>query len=898
VSRRSRAGAPHLERHAAEEGERAAVIGLEDAGSTPILREYRAVKQRYPDAILLARLGDFFELFGDDAERAAPILGVALTGRSFGNAGRLPMCGVPHHAATGYVRRLLDAGLQVALWDQVEPAGGADGTARGLVRREVTRVITPGMVVDDEFLDPGAVVRCVALLPAGEQLGLAAFDASSGDLQLCEMRAALDGAAVAEECERLAAAELLLPEGVAVPEQLTPRAARTTLPRALFDPGRGGERLREVTGTASLLGFGIAELGVALGAGGAVIAYCERSRMVLEPGFVRPRLRPLATVMRLDPATRRNLEVLAPLGATGPGLLQMLDRTRTPMGARLLRTRMQEPLLDPAAIDARLDAVESLRSARDARARLRAALAEVRDLERLTGRCVQLLASPRDLGAVRDACAALPRCAEAIADAAASSTTLSDAAARCDPPPGLAERLAAMVVDDPPATARDGGAIRAGADPELDQLRAAGSDARSFIAGLEERERSRTGIRSLRVGYNRVFGYYLEVSNAHRDAVPADYVRKQTLVGAERYITPDLKEQESTVLGARERSLAREAELLRDCAAAVAAEVARLLDAAAALAELDVAQALATVADEAGWVRPTVDSSTLLEIEGGRHPLVERSLAAGAFVPNDCAVAARGGAPAAQVVVLTGPNMAGKSTYLRQVAVIALLAQVGCFVPAARVRLGVCDRIFTRVGAHDDLAAGLSTFMVEMTETAAILNAATVRSLVVLDEIGRGTSTYDGLSIAQAVVEHLHDAPPLGCRTLFATHYHELTALAGRLPGVRNARVDVLEEGGAVVFLHRIVEGGADRSYGLHVARLAGLPPGVLERARVLLATLEAERPLTAPPAPADQLALPLRPAGTHPLVSELADLDLDGLTPLAALNKLAEWRQRLDHRR
>jgi len=880
VTRRRRGGAPHA---AAVDGEAPrSTVSLDDAGDTPILREYRAVKERHPDAIVLARLGDFFELFGEDAERAAPILGVALTGRAFGNAGRLPMCGVPVHALTGYLRRLLDAGERAVLWDQVEEPNG-----RGLVRREVTRVLSAGMVLEDAFLDPARAVRCVALAPLPGRVGLAALEASTGDLQLCELAGGLDTSALAEECERLAAAELLLPEGCEAPATLVPRAVRSSLPGPLFDPVRAAERLREATGTASLRGLGVEELPAACAAAGAALAYCERSRIDVTAGWLRVRPRALGAVMRLDPPTRRNLELLGPLGGAGPGLLQLVDRTRTAMGARLLRGRLQEPLLDVAAIDARLDAVGALTSDRRRRDGLGAALSGVRDLERLVGRCVQRLASPRDLAGVRAACEALPRVAAAIAGG--SGAVLAEAAAGCAAPDGLAERLAEVVVDDPPAHAREGGAVRPGADAELDSLLAAGEGARTYIAGLEEEERRRTGIRSLRVGYNRVFGYYLEVPNAHRELVPADYVRKQTLVGAERYITPALKEQETIVLGVRERAVAREVEVLEACTALVAGHAPALLAAAGCVAEIDVTRALAETADELGWARPDVDGSTDLEIEAGRHPLVERSLATGAFVANDCAL--DGGTT--PIVILTGPNMAGKSTYLRQVALIALLAQVGSFVPARRARIGVCDRIFTRVGAHDDISAGMSTFMVEMTETAAILNTATPRSLVILDEIGRGTSTYDGLSIAQAVVEHLGEAPQLRCRTLFATHYHELTALAARLQRVRNARVEVVEEGESVTFLHRIVEGGADRSYGIHVARLAGIPGGVVARARELLAELESARPLGPRTPPSAQLALPL-PAAPHPVVEELGRIDLDGLTPLAALNKLAEWRGRV----
>ncbi|HEV3124257.1 MAG TPA: DNA mismatch repair protein MutS [Candidatus Dormibacteraeota bacterium] len=888
MSRRRQLTAPHGGLPAAVESR--PVVGLDAAGDTPILREYRAVKERYADAIILAQLGDFYEMFGDDAERAAPILGVALTGRGFGSAGRLPMCGVPHHAATGYIRRLLDAGLRVAIWDQVDSSPtDEDGASltKGLVRREVTRVISPGTVLDEAFLDPSTPVRCVALHAVQGRVGLAAFDASTGELQLCEIPGGLDSQGVLDECQRLGMAELLLAEGHQPMSLTTPC---TVLPPALFDVARGAERLREVTGTATTRGLGLEGLSAALGAAGAILAYCERSRMLLVAGFVRVRERPLGSLMRLDAPTRRNLELLAPLGDGGVGLLQLLDRTLTPMGARLLRSRLQEPLVDVAAIEGRLSAVAALVSERGARQRLRESLAAIRDLERLVGRCVQRIASPKDLAGVAAACRALPACATAASPCASGCHELTTAAAGCTAPDGLGERLAAALVDDPPATSREGGALRPGADAELDALHAASSDARAYIASLEERERERSGIRSLRVGYNRVFGYYLEVPNAQRHAVPADYVRKQTLVGAERYITPGLKEQETIVLSARERAVAREAEVLGELAGAVAEHAAALLSAAECAARLDVSQSLATIADELRWVRPAVDASTVLEIEGGRHPLVERSLPAGTFVPNDCVVSG----DAAQIVVLTGPNMAGKSTYLRQVAQIVLLTQVGSFIPATAARIGVCDRIFTRIGAQDDLAAGLSTFMVEMTETAAILNQATPRSLVVLDEIGRGTSTYDGLSIAQAVLEHLHDAPHLHCRTIFATHYHELTSLAARLARVRNARVEVIEEGDSVTFLHRIVEGGADRSYGIHVARLAGIPAPVVVRARDLLATLERDRPLGPRPGASTQMALPLPRAASHPVMDELGALDLDGLTPLAALNKIAEWRSRV----
>jgi DNA mismatch repair protein MutS len=589
--------------------------------------------------------------------------------------------------------------------------------------------------------------------------------------------------------------------------------------------------------------------------------------------------------MRLDAQTRRNLELVAPLGG-GVSLAALLDRTRTPMGGRLLRARLVEPLIEPLLILARQDAVAELTDSPRLCETLGEALGAVRDLERLVARCVQGSAGPRDLGAIRQACAALAAIQDILSGV--RSGELTAAATRCVAPDTLGRQLRELLVDELPQTSRDGGCIRQGADAHLDELIAAGAGSRAWIAGLEDTERRRTAIGSLKVGYNRVFGYYIEVPNAHRDAVPADYVRKQTLVGAERYITAELKERETIVLGARERALAREHELLDELRNAVAADAAALLDAAAAVAIIDVHRSLACVAVEERWVRPQVDSSGVVDIDQGRHPLVERALGPGRFVPNDCRLDA-----AERLMILTGPNMAGKSTYLRQVALLALLAQMGSFVPAARARIGVCDRVFTRIGAQDDLSGGLSTFMVEMAETAAILRQATSRSLVILDEIGRGTSTYDGMSIAQAVVEHLHEAPSLNCRTLFATHYHELTVLADRLPRVTNARVEVLEDGDAVTFLHRIVPGGADRSYGIHVARLAGVPASVLVRARQLLADLERERPVAGSGGGVpDQLSLGIA-APQHPVIAELAQLDIEGLTPIAALNKLAELRER-----
>jgi DNA mismatch repair protein MutS len=860
-----------------------ATLDLQTAGDTPILREYRAVKAEHPDAIVLARLGDFFEMFGEDAQSAAPVLSLHLTGRGFGGAGRLPMCGFPHQAIAQHIRKLLDAGQRVAIWDQV-----GEVVSGRLVQRAVTRVLSPGMVVEAELLDPSAVSRCVALFSVDGRVGVAAFDPNTQYLELFAVDGGLDSAVLADELARLDPSELLVPDGSALPAPLAALAQVTPLASSLFDTTRAEERLRRASGAVSLDGLGVTAVPSALRAAGAVLAYCERAHIVISQDLLRIAIRPTDGAMRLDAHTRANLELFTRLGERGASLLQLLDATRTPMGVRLLRARLQDPLVDVAEITRRLDSVEVLLAEREGRHHLRDALSGMRDLERLVARCVQRLATPRDLGAIRDTCAALEVTGTAATQIAAAGAEISDAAARCHPPAGLRDRLDALLCEDLPAASSDGGAIRSGADLDLDNLRAAGSSARTYLAALEASERERTGIRSLRVGYNRVFGYFIEVPNAHRDRVPDDYSRKQTLAGAERFVTPDLKEHETIVLHARERAIAREQELLAGASALVAMEARTLADAAAAAATLDVAQSLATVAEEGHWVRPDVDGSSTLRIIGGRHPLVERTLGPGRFVPNDLSLDDE-----ARIVVLTGPNMAGKSTYLRQTATIVLLAQIGSYVPADMAEIGVCDRIFTRIGAHDDLSGGLSTFMVEMSETAAILRQATGKSLVILDEIGRGTSTYDGVSIAQAVVEYLHDAPQLNCRTLFATHFHELTVLAAQMPRVRNARVEVVEDGADITFLHRIVPGGADRSYGVHVARLAGIPGGVLARARQLLAAQERERPLGGGDHAGDQLSLSIGEPVPHPVVDELAALDLDGMTPIAALNKLVELRGR-----
>ena len=819
---------------------------------TPVMRQYREAKEQHPDGILLFRLGDFYEVFFEDAEVAAPIMGITLTSRPLGKSGRAPMCGVPHHAWQSYVGKLLRAGRKVVICDQVEPAG-----KHKVVRRDVTRVLTPGTVIEDAYLDPSHPNYLVAAWTRGGEAGLAACEVSTGELLLCQLPAER----LAAELQRLAPAELLTPPEV---------------DEYRFDPVRGQQRLRDVLGIAFAASVGAADAPLAVGAAGAILDYLKQNQARVVPGSFTVRTYSPDATMALDAATVRNLEL--------PSLVELVDRTRTPIGARRLRAWLGAPMRDAESIELRLGAVAELASAVALREALAAALKPVGDLERLASRAAQGHASARELVGLRRSLEAVP--ALQLALAACEALAVRELAGQVSQVPDLAKTLSRALVDDPPLVARDGGAIRAGYDPELDGIAEASRAAREWIGTLEAAERRRTGIRSLKVGFNKVFGYYIEVSNASSAPLPDEYIRKQTLIGAERYLTPELKEKEAIVLSAQERIAERELQILRTLCNEVGESSGILRASAYAIGMIDALLSLAMTASELGWRRPEINAGLRLSVKGGRHPLVERGLPAGVFVANDIELDPDG----EQIVILTGPNMAGKSTYLRQAAVIVLLAQCGSFVPAENAVIGLADRIFTRVGAHDDIAAGMSTFMVEMTETANILNHATRSSLVILDEVGRGTSTYDGLSIAQAVVEHLHDSPKLGCRTLFATHYHELTALAERLPRVRNQRVEVLEDGDEVRFLHRVVPGGADRSYGIHVAALAGLPSGVIARARQVLAELERQRPLEPPD---QQLGLAIEMA-PDPLRKELEDLEPDSLSPLEALQKLYELRSRL----
>ena len=821
---------------------------------------------------MLFRLGDFYETFGEDAERAAPLLGITLTSRELGKGHRVPMAGVPYHAFESYVGRLLKAGLRVALCDQVEDAAAA----RGLVRREVVRVLSPGTVVEDAYLTGGSNYA-VAVCLRSHYHGIAALDCSTGELAL--LRVEPSDEALRDELARLRPAELVASEDDR-PRLLALVGSTPTswADAGDFDARAAVDRLQTLLGVETLAAFGCDEWPEALAAAHALLRHAERSHLRLEPGLLRLHAEHPRAFMHLDPPTRRSLGLEADRSPSSEDLAGLIVReATTPMGSRQLRRWLDQPLRSREPLERRLAKVAVLVADPLARGQLQAELRGLPDLERIAGRTGQGLATPRDLQALLKGLRALP----GVQRLAGRFAELAPA-----PPPAALEQLqsalASALADEVPATLRDGGVFRPGFDPELDGIRDGSRAARDWIGALEQHERQRTGIRSLKVGFNQVFGYYIEISHANREAIPSEYVRKQTLVNGERYITPELKEKETLVLNAKSAMVAREQALFSELCHRITAAGKDLLDTAAWLGELDAATALASLASRHRWVRPTLRDEPGIEIIGGRHPLVEAALGPGRFVPNDLRLSPLD----QQIVLLSGPNMAGKSTYLRQAGIMVLLAQAGSFVPAERAVIGLCDRIFTRVGAHDELARGLSTFMVEMVETAHILSHATSRSLLIFDEVGRGTSTYDGVSIAQAILEYLHEAPQLRSLTLFATHYHELTALAQQLPRLRNFRMEVREEGERVTFLHQVVEGGADRSYGIHVAELAGLPRQVVVRARQVLSELEGQRPLERPEASA-QLSLPL----DHPVVAELKQLDLERLSPREALEKLFAWQ-------
>jgi DNA mismatch repair protein MutS len=860
--------------------------------TTPMRRQYLRIKKQYPDTIVLFRLGDFYETFDDDAKLVARVCDIVLTSRPVGKDQRVPLAGVPYHSVEGYISKLLQAGHKVAIVEQM-----GEVPARGLVDREVVRVVTPGTVVEPSLLDERQNNYLSALVVEGNAAGLAYTDITTGEFAATQITSELAGdlgRLVVEEVARLKPAEVVTSDPQPLNEgqqngSILADLVVTEYDRWPFDLDTARQALLDHFGVTSLDGYGLAGLPLGVRAAGGLLHYLSETQ--------RTRLGQLSTLrtystdefMTLDVATRRNLELTQTLrrGTVQGSLLSVLDATVTSMGGRLLRRWLNQPLLDLDQLNQRLDMVGAFYDDTPARIQLRTLLKKVPDLERLTSRAVQGIARPRDLTGIRDCLHALPQVQDLVAGMSSEADLLT-AWEVLDLCQDVVALLSQSIADEPPAMLSAGGVIRQGFSAELDNIIAASQDARAWVAELEKKERLRTGIRNLKVGYNKVFGYYLEVTKANAERVPDEYIRKQTLVNAERYITPELKEYESLILNAQERILDLEERIYRQVLDQVAAAAARLLALAHALAHLDLYTALAEVALMHRYVRPQLTAGDELHIVAGRHPVVEVTQREEPFVPNDVQLS-----QAEAILVITGPNMAGKSTFLRQVALIVLMAQIGSFVPADDARIGLVDRIFTRIGAQDEISAGQSTFMVEMVETANLLNHATSRSLLVLDEIGRGTSTYDGISIAWAVVEHIHNHPHLRCKTLFATHYHELTQLADLLPRVRNYNVAVAEEKGSVVFLRRVIPGGADRSYGIHVAQLAGLPKPVVHRAEEILEELEEEA--RAPGSARRTIEVRQLPlfATSNPLLEELRKLDVSAMTPLEAISKLYELQKK-----
>jgi DNA mismatch repair protein MutS len=860
------------------------------------MQQYREIKARHQDAILFFRMGDFYEMFYEDAEVASRALGLTLTSRNNGGSVEVPLAGVPVKAAGEYLRRLVQQGFRVSICEQTEDPK----FAKGIVRREVVETITPGAAYADDMLDGSRNNFLCAVHPTGDFVGIAAVDVSTGEFRMVVSRPEDVDAVLS----RLTPREILIARestAAGIGQRSREEGGLVTEREPWeFDAGLAVTELTRQFSVASVEGIGISESDhPALAAAGALMRYLHELQPGGVPHLARPRVERPGGSMPLDEMTRRNLELVESLRGEEDGgtLLGVLDRTLTPMGTRLLRQWLLSPLTSRNGIEARLDAVGVFTTDPIVRETMRTALDGVRDIERLAGKTASGRGTPREVRALGDSIMRLPVVEGVLESLRVGSENerhpLSALIDQWDGCADIGNDITAMLVDHPPIAHGDEPSIRMGVDPELDEWRSLRDGGKDGIARIQSEERSRTGINSLKVGYNRVFGYFIEVTNTHAHLVPADYQRRQTLTGAERYVTPALKEFEERILTAAERIEEREHELFDLLRGRIKAQVGRLQCIGRLIAELDVVAALAEVAEREGYVRPEVTDEFDLEIIAGRHPVVERMMQREKFIPNDVHLT-----DAARMIILTGPNMAGKSTILRQIGLIVLMTQIGSFVPATRAKIGVVDRLFTRVGASDNLVRGQSTFMVEMSETSAILHTATRKSLVLLDEIGRGTSTYDGVSIAWSVSEHLHNE--VGCKTVFATHYHELTQLTDELVAARNYSVQVREVEGRVLFLHRLVPGGADRSYGIEVGRLAGLPERVLHRARELLNLFEAEQIVSAlgrvpakavtgrestGPTTTDQL--PLFALLPHPVVEELKKLEPNEMTPIEALSVL-----------
>ncbi len=853
--------------------------------TTPGRRQYLRIKQQHEDAILLFRMGDFYETFDEDARKLSRELEIALTSRNMGPGKRIPLAGIPHHALDSALARLMKKGHKVAICEQVsDPAA-----SKGLVDREVVRVVTPGTVVEDALLETKANNYLVSVVVDGDSVGIAYVDITTSEFATSQFEIKH----LQVELARLNPAELLISDDLELPMSESTSTV-TRVESEVFNIDWTQETLLDHFGVASLEAYGCENLPLAIRASGAVLEYVRRTQKGALGMITSLHTYSTASYMVLDPQTRRNLELFegGRWASRQASLYTVLDRTETAMGGRLLRRWVGQPLLALAGLEERQEAVAWHHRSTLRRERVLALLEPVADMERLLSRVRSLNASPRDLVSLAASLSTAPYLKELLNEDedAGQVKMLTDGIRDHEE---TVQLVNSAIEDDPPLAVGDGKTIKSGFSLDLDQIRESSSSAQQYIAQLQQRERDRTGIKSLKVGYNRVFGYYIEVSNSNVGAVPDDYVRRQTLVGGERYITPEMKEYESQILSAQERISELERSVYRGVCQQVADQASAILSTAHALAQTDVFCSLAEVASRHGYVRPILNEGDVIDVRQGRHPVVEQMLDPGGFVPNDTLLSNTD----AQLALISGPNMAGKSTYIRQVAVAVLMAQIGSFVPAESATIGLVDRIFSRVGLQDDLAVGQSTFMVEMVETAAILNHATRRSLIILDEIGRGTSTYDGLAIAKAVAEYIHNHPRLGCKTLFATHYHELTQLSEVLPRIRNFNVAVSEDGGNIVFLRRIVPGGADKSYGVHVAQLAGLPGSVVNRAWEVLRELETDTAETPPvgrrgrkgrPPPAQ---LPLLTMNST-AVEKLLGLDVTSMTPLEAITKLYELQE------
>ena len=871
---------------------------------SPMMERYQEVKRENPGSMLLFRMGDFYELFYEDAQNAARILGLTLTSRDKNSSNPIPMAGFPYHQLDNYLQKLIRAGMRAAICDQVEDPK----TARGLVRREVTRVVTPGTLTDDELLEPGESNFLACVAPSKHELGLAWLELSTGRFLVTDV----PPAQLQDELARIRPSECLVPEEF-VDEQQMPFARTelggpllTSRPAWCFSTDDALRTLKEHFRVGTLEGFDLIDTSPSVVAAGVLLQYVSETQKTTVPHIDAIHVWRRGRHLVMDESTRRSLELTHTIrdGRQEYTVFGVMNHTRTPMGTRLLADWLSNPLRDTAQITQRLDAVEELNQDAALRDQLVNSLKQIYDLQRLTSRVATGRCSPRDLVGLAQTLEQLPALKACLAERHAER--LRTLEGRIDLCAEARTAIREALVDEPAINLSDGGVIRTGFHAQLDELRDLSRGGKQWIAQYQAQEAERTGIPSLKIGFNKVFGYYLEVTAVHKDKVPDDYIRKQTLKNQERFITPDLKEYEDKVLRAEEKSLALEQELYNTLRSEVVQHTAALMKTADALAEVDVLVSLSVLATKAGYCRPELTEEPVLDIREGRHPVLDRLMPAGQFVPNDIRLGiedtAEGQPVAGRIQVITGPNMAGKSTYIRQAALLTIMAQMGSFVPASEARIGVADRVFARVGASDELGKGQSTFMVEMTETARILNSATRSSLVILDEIGRGTSTYDGISLAWAITEYLHDQ--IECRTLFATHYHELTDLTRTLKHASNWNVAVQESNDDVIFLHRIVEGAAGRSYGIHVARLAGVPYTVTERAGVILETLESDHV-----ADDGSSRIPKRRTRRRqrqkqlfelpedPMLDEIRQMEVDHMTPVQALQELSRLREQLQQR-